>query len=70
VLTCSVPSRAIRAGHAFAAMPSPTAPGQAATTSPIAPAGPNLASSPRTASPIRSGSRVMLREPPRASPQR
>ena len=33
VLTCSVPSRAIRAGHALRAIASPTASGQRATTS-------------------------------------
>ena len=52
--TCSVPSRARRAGQALAAIVSPTAPGQAATTSVIAPAVPNRPSSLRTAAPIRS----------------
>src|SRR6478672_4572848 len=33
VFTCTVPSRAIRAGHAFRAIPAPTAAGQRSTTS-------------------------------------
>jgi hypothetical protein len=52
VETCSVPSRPIRAGQASRAIASPTASGQASTTSPIAPAGPKRPSSSKTLSPI------------------
>ena len=48
---CSVPSRWNRAGHALRAISSPTAAGQAATTSPIPPCGPKRPSSRRTSSP-------------------
>ena len=57
VCTTSVPSRVMRAGQAFRATRSPTAAGQASTTSPRRPASPKRASWRRTAPAIRSGSR-------------
>lgn len=54
VWTCSVPSRAIRAGHALAAIAGPTASGQASTSSAIPAAGPKRPSSRTTPLLIRS----------------
>ena len=51
VLTCNVPSRAIRAGHALRAIASPTASGQRSSTSPRPACGPKRDSSARTSLP-------------------
>ena len=44
-MTCSTPSREMRAGHAFRATSSPTAAGQAATIAGIEPVAPKRRSS-------------------------
>ena len=54
VFTCSVPSRATRAGQAFRAICSPTAAGHASAMRPISVCAPKRESSPRTASASRS----------------
>ena len=66
VATWSVPSRPIRAGQALAAMAAPTAAGQAATTSVIAPPGPSWPSSRRSSG--RCDSRLMPPPPRSRSP--
>src|SRR5581483_8575777 len=54
VCTCTVPSRAMRAGHALRAICGPTAAGQRSSSSAMPACGPNRASSPRRSSASRS----------------
>src|SRR5207237_5726710 len=53
VWTCSVPSRATRAGHALRAISGPTAVGHASTSGASPPPAPNRPSSRATSSPTR-----------------
>src|SRR5262249_33931405 len=60
VLTCTVPSRAMRAGHALRAIEAPTISGHRSTSSAMPACGPCCASSRRISSP--SGSRIHLHD--------